>query len=260
MSPLSSKFTHRVARGLPGPLKFLIKLFMGKYSLVEGPLMYNQDGLATRHNSDFMTEPRFQRAYEAGLATGSWGADQIHWRVRVACWAAQKGMGIAGDFVECGVNRGGISRAVMEYLDFRNCDRQFYLLDTFCGLRDEYITEEEKKRGFTAGGYDECYDEVCRTFSSFPNARIIRGPVPDTLPQVKAEKVAYLSIDMNCVLPEIAAAEYFWDKLSSGAVIVLDDYNHVGYAVQKRGFDEFAAARGVEVLPLPTCQGLIIKP
>jgi hypothetical protein len=206
-----------------------------------------------------MTVPQFQKAYEAGQATGSWGGDPIHWRVRVACWAAQKGMGIPGDFVECGVNRGGISRAVMEYVDFRSSGRRFYLLDTFCGLRDEYISEE-KKRGVTAGGYEECYEDVCRTFASFENARIIRGPVPDTLPQVKADKVAYLSIDMNCVLPELAAAEHFWDRLSSGAVIVLDDYNHLAYAVQKRGFDEFAAARGVEVLPLPTGQGLIIKP
>jgi O-methyltransferase len=66
---------------------------------------------------------------------------------------------------------------------------------------------------------------------------------------------------MNNKIPEIAAAEYFWDKLVSGAVIVLDDYAWGGYHMgQKLAFDEFAAKRGVEVLSLPCGQGLIIKP
>ncbi len=84
--------------------------------------------------------------------------------------------------------------------------------------------------------------------------------IPDTLPQVKAEKVCYLLIDMNCAAPEIAAAEYFWDKLVSGAAIILDDYGWDGHIVQKQAMDEFARRKGVSVLQLPTAQGLILKP
>ena len=74
-------------------------------------------------------------------------------------------------------------------------------------------------------------------------------------------RVCYLSIDMNCVGPEIAAAEFFWDRLVSGAVVLLDDYGAgVWHLAQKRAFDEFARRKGVEILSLPTCQGLLIKP
>ena len=65
---------------------------------------------------------------------------------------------------------------------------------------------------------------------------------------------------MNCAVPEIAAAEYFWDKLVSGAVIVLDDYGWVCHIEQKLAFDEFASRKNVQVLVLPTGQGLIFKP
>jgi hypothetical protein len=66
---------------------------------------------------------------------------------------------------------------------------------------------------------------------------------------------------MNCVEPEIAAAEFFWDKMSPGGVIVLDDYCYSGhYRLQNRAFQEFAERRNVEVLALPTGQGLIFKP
>ena len=50
---------------------------------VPGPLTYNQDGLATRHNCDFMHEPRFAEAYRLGKSTGSWGDSEIHWRAYV---------------------------------------------------------------------------------------------------------------------------------------------------------------------------------
>lgn len=185
---------------------------------------------------------------------------EIHWRVYIVFWAASKVKNLEGDFVECGVYKGGYSRAVMHYINFRKLNKKFYLLDTFCGLSDKYILEEERKIGRRPAGYEECYESVKETFKDFSNVEIIRGTIPDTLAQVKTEKVAYLSIDMNCVSPEIAAAEYFWDKLVSGEIIVLDDYNYAGYMPQKRAFDEFASKRGVQCLQLPTGQGLIFKP
>ncbi len=108
--------------------------------------------------------------------------------------------------------------------------------------------------------YADCYSEVTRTFKEFKNVQIIKGVVPDTLALVPSKKIAFLSIDMNCAAPEIAAAEYFWEKLSSGAVIVLDDYGWARHIEQKRAFDRFASERGVSVLSLPTGQGLIFKP
>lgn len=225
-----------------------------------GRLTYNQDGLATIHNCDFINDKRFLKAYEAGEATGSWGASAIHWRVFVACWAAQKGMSIEGDFVECGVNRGGLASAVLEYTQLNKTSRRFFLLDTFEGLVDRYLTAEEKALGIRAGGYEDCYDAVKKTFSNYSNVIIVRGAVPETLKEVSSSKIAYLSIDMNCVAPEIAAAEYFWGRLSSGAVIVLDDYGWARHITQKKAFDQFATDRAVQVLPLPTGQGIIIKP
>ena len=72
-----------------------------------------EDGLATKHNADFMKDARFLRAYELGKQTGSWRHYVIHWRAYVACWAASMGALHEGDFVECGVYRGGFSRMIL---------------------------------------------------------------------------------------------------------------------------------------------------
>ncbi len=72
--------------------------------------------------------------------------------------------------------------------------------------------------------------------------------------------MCYLSLDMNIVKPEIAAIEFFWDKLVSGAPILLDDYGWLHYSLQKVEMDKFASKKGVKILTLPTGQGLLLKP
>jgi len=221
---------------------------------------YNDGHLISFHTADFMKDPRFLEAHRlGGEATENWGGYPMAWRTYVVCWAAAHAKLLPGDFVECGVNRGGLSRAAMHYIDFHSLpERTFYLLDTFCGIPEE-------DRHLAADGcvqrYSECYEDARRTFAAFPNAKLIRGRVPDTLPQVSARKVCYLSIDMNCAEPEIAALDFFWDKLVPGAMVVLDDYGAgIWHRRQREAFNRFASTHGVEVLSLPTCQGLIVKP
>jgi hypothetical protein len=232
----------------------------GNYGIMFNP-RYNEDGLITYHLCPFMDDPLFVEAYNLGKETGSWPNVDISWRAYVACWVANKVKDLEGDFVECGVNLGGLSRTIIHYLDFKHLDKKFYLLDTFRGIPEEFILEEERKYGVGKKSYGECYERVKEIFKGFENVVLIRGKVPHTLPLVEAEKVAYLSLDLNVIVPEIAAAEFFWDKMVSGGVMLLDDYAYsTKYIVSSRLYDEFAEKRNVKVLALPTGQGLIFKP
>lgn len=222
------------------------------------PLTYAQDGLYTIHNCDFVNDLHFAESYRLGKATGSWGSEDIHWRAYIACVLAEKAARLEGDFVECGVNRGGLSRAIIHYTNFPLLNKTLHLFDTFQGLEDRCISAQERGAGIRAGGYGECYSAVLETFREFP-VNIVRGPVPDTLATANIRKVAYLSLDMNCVLPEVAAAEFFWDKLSIGAVVLLDDYGWCRHIEQKKGLDRFAESRNTRIIQLPTGQGVIVK-
>lgn len=219
---------------------------------------YAKDGLFTIHNTDFIKDELFSTSYKLGKETGSWGEVDIEWRAFIACWAADNVKHLSGDFVECGVNRGGLSRAIINYVNFSSLNKKFFLFDTFNGLDDKYISDEEKKKGMKSGGYEECFESVKSTFKNF-NVELIRGAVPETLTATKIENICYLSIDMNCVEPEISAARFFWDKIVTGGIILLDDYGWYGHEEQKKAFDIFARERGRKVLALPTGQGMIIK-
>jgi len=229
------------------------------FALQRWDFTYASDGLLTVHNSDFLREASFLDAYSTGKATHSWGQDDIAWRAHVCCWAASSALRLDGDFVECGVNRGGLSATVMRFIDFANVDKTFYLLDTFQGLVERYSSVTERENQLQRGGYQDCLEDVRSTFSQYDNVKIVPGAVPETLPLVSTDRIAYLSIDMNCVEPEIAAISYFWDKLVPGAIVVLDDYGVTMHIAQKLAFDSFAKQMGTSVLSLPTGQGLILK-
>ncbi len=229
------------------------------------PNIYNQDSLLTSHNHDFMNDPKFMTAYQRGVKATE-EAYNIHWRVHVALWVASQAKRMEGDFVECGVNRGFFTSCIMSYIDWNSLGKRFFLFDTFQGIDEKYMSDEEKNKGrFEAhkGMYSECYDQVVENFSEFDGVHIVRGSVPETLSLPildDLEQVCYLSIDMNCAAPEIAAADFFWNKMVKGAWVLLDDYAYVGYDEQKKAHDAFARSKGIDILSLPTGQGLYRKP
>ena len=225
---------------------------------IHGPLTYNTDGLATSNNCDFISDPRFSSAYQHAVNTNPWPNFSLMWRVYTVCWFADHVKSLEGDFVECGVNTGAYSRAVIDYIDFNRTNKTFYLLDTYQGLDPRFITEEEKELGISNYKYRDCYEEVVKTFAAF-RTKIIRGAIPETLTQCETEKICYLSIDMNNMIPEIAALEYFWPKIVAHGVILLDDYGFPKHINQKTAFDDFAKKVGHEIYSMPTGQGLLIK-
>ena len=131
---------------------------------------YRADGFTSSHNHDFIRDPLFSEAYRLGMNTGHRFGDglRIEWRVMVACWAAANGKRLGGDFVECGVNTGILSRAAMHYIDFSSMsDRKFYLLDTYTGIPESSISDSERVSGIGKMNdyYFDCYSQVKETFS-----------------------------------------------------------------------------------------------
>lgn len=235
------------------------------YLLPKKRVTYSHDLLYTFHNADFLKDPLFIESYNLGKKTDEnrlLNNYDIEWRIHVLCWAAFHASHLKGDFVDCGVYTGIFARSVINYIDFAKTNKRYYLLDTFSGLSEKYSSKKELKRNRKME-YDkrgDIYNKVKETFKDF-NVKIIKGPVPETLNQVDSNKICYLSIDMNCVQPEIHALNFFWDKMVKGGVIILDDYGYSNSTNdQKEAHDKFARSKNVQILSLPTCQGLIIKP
>jgi len=228
---------------------------------------YAEDGLFSLHSDEFRRDPKFIEAYQRGVEAGHGVDPGIGWRVHVALWAARVACRVPGDFVECGVNAGMISSAIMHHLDWARVPKKYFLVDTFAGPVLDQFSPEEHQSGWVAlveqrvasGGYVTDMDRVRETFAEWPNAIPVQGVVPEILSSVPASEIAFLHLDLNCAAPELAAIEYCWSRIPTGGVVLMDDYAHHGNAAQKHAIDEWSRRAGVPVLALPTGQGLIIR-
>lgn len=220
---------------------------------------YDEDGLCTQANHEWMNDPDFVRAYERGVQAAGWDFG-IHWRVHVALWVAEMATHVPGDFVECGVGRGMVSSAILEALPWSALDRRFFLVDSFLPYRTSDAVGTQGPAAGVSPHYAESVDRVRDNFAEWERIEIIQGFVPDVLTAVDATHIAYLHIDMNAPLAERAACEALWPRLSPGGWILFDDYAFAYFRESKVAADAFARSVGVDILSVATGQGLLQKP
>lgn len=198
--------------------------------------------LAFGRNLGFLADERLIQAWERHAEERHEKA--ILWRTAVLLWAVRQGLRLEGAFVECGVYRGTTARILIEAADI---DRPFYLYDSF----------ETAERHLPALGPD-LEPFVRRRFEDKPNVVITKGFVPGTLANAP-DKIAFMHIDMNSAQAEIGALEVLFERLTPGAMLVLDDFGWRLYRDQFEAEAAWFAQRGYSVLELPTGQGLVIR-
>lgn len=216
-----------------------------KAAILVGRPAFIGDGFATTHHLEFLNDRHFMESFNGSIAglPGTWS--QLVWRAHICAWAASRAP--EGDFVECGVWYGVLSNTICRYTDFARQPRTFFLVDTWGPLPGHHENYGEDIYNFVEG-----------RFSAFPNVKLVRGLVPDVLPSIKSEKIAYLSIDMNGSEPERAALEYFYDKIVPGGVIYFDDYGWQ-YPALRAVVNEFFRNKPERLLHFPSGNTIAIK-
>jgi O-methyltransferase len=264
ISRLSVKETDRVDQ-----IGRLMALDVSRVKQIEGlaSRFLTADGMTiASRNTSFMEDAAFKAAWakaEAGNRAG-WptGVPDVRWRAHIAVWAAQRGLQLEGDFVECGVHTGLFSLTICHTLNFASLPRRFFLFDTFNGIPTDHLVAPEADRAARANAdvYGDVYDVAKANFAPFPNAELVQGVLPDSLALAKLDRIAYLSVDLNNAAAERGVILALWDKLVPGAIVLIDDYAWVSCEAQYEMWNAFARSKGLAIATLPTGQGLLIKP
>ncbi len=214
--------------------------------------LYAADNLITwSRNLGFFDDPDFMAA--AGKHVTQTVEHGTLWRAHTLCWAARQGMRLEGDLVECGTYRGTSAAIIADYVSLADSGKGMWLYDLF---EHKGETTHHAMPDHGAG----LHDFVRNRFAQLPTVRIIKGYVPHSFEQGIPDKICFLHIDMNNVEAEIGALDHLWERVSSGAVVVFDDYGWLAYRAQKQAEDAWLKRYGVQVLEMPTGQGLVIKP
>jgi O-methyltransferase len=171
--------------------------------------------------------------------------------------------GIAGDFVECGVWRGGSSMLAALAFAGEHDARQMWLYDTFEGMTPP--TERDRlASGQTAAerlaqqnretGLDWAYASLgdvkanMASITEQPGDRVcfVQGPVEETIPGEAPAQIALLRLDTDWYESTKHELEHLWPRLTPGGVLIIDDYGH--WQGAREAVDEYLTANGIHLL------------
>ena len=162
---------------------------------------------------------------------------------------------IRGDFVECGVWRGGSSMLVaLTLLELKAQDRSILLYDTFEGMPEPTpVDSASGDSGDTRSTWEKnqkqdhnewCYaslDEVRKnmTTTGYPMEKVqmIKGKVEETIPGVIPENIALLRLDTDWYESTRHELQHLYPLLVKKGVLLIDDYGY--WTGAKKAVDEY---------------------
>jgi len=179
------------------------------------------------------------------------------------CVAAVVGDGIAGDFIETGVWRGGaciLMRATLAAYGVR--DRRVFVADSFEGLPppdpDRYPADrKDKLHTYRELAISEA--QVRRNFEAFglldEQVVFLKGLFRDTLPGLGDARFALIRLDGDMYESTMDALVNLYDRLSVGGFVLIDDYGAL--AGCRRAVHDFLDAQALTPRLEPTDRGAV---
>ncbi|MBI5215712.1 MAG: class I SAM-dependent methyltransferase [Ignavibacteriae bacterium] len=172
---------------------------------------------------------------------------------------------IRGDFVECGVWRGGSSMLIAKMLQNRKIkERKIYLYDTFEGMTEPTM-EDIDIHGETALTLLEEYKDHKETsvwcFASLEDVKknmqitnfktenivYVKGKVEETIPHIMPEEnIALLRLDTDWYESTKHELTFLFPRLEINGVLIIDDYGH--WEGCKKAVDEYREKNGISLL------------
>ncbi len=180
------------------------------------------------------------------------------WATLMACKHAIE-RNLEGDFVECGVWRGGNAMLAAAMFKLYKFPRKVYMFDTFKGMTtptdaDKYFSNGEKVLGVfnskQRDAHNEMYyssiDEVKGNFVKAglldDNVVFVEGDVLKTLDEKQnvPEKICVLRLDTDWYESTRKELEVLYPRIVIGGTVIIDDYGH--FTGSKQATDEYFSA------------------
>jgi|ERR1700693_698441 len=134
---------------------------------------------------------------------------------------------IPGDFVECGVYQGGSAATIA--LALKGTGRTTWLYDSFQGMpasREIDGPEAGEVVGKCVGSEEKVHEAMKISGYEPSQYHVRKGWFKDTFIQDLPSKVSFLHIDADWYDSVILSLNTFYDRVSEGGIIVLDDFGH----------------------------------
>ena len=175
------------------------------------------------------------------------------------------GHGVAGDFVECGVWRGGsVMMMALALQAFGAPGRVIHCFDTFEGMPPPGASDirhadgaaaaailaaapkDEGSLYWAAASLETAQRNMATTGYPPQSIRYAKGKVEDNLPADLPERIALLRLDTDWYASTKHELLHGYPRVTPGGVIIIDDYGF--WRGSRRAVDEYLAESGARLL------------
>jgi hypothetical protein len=185
-----------------------------------------------------------------------------------------KNNNLEGDFVECGIWKGGNIILFQKFNLLFDLKKKIYGFDTFEGMSEP--GEEDQHNNIPAkmvaerdgfknisdwcrSSHNEVKKNICKN-TNIENIYLVKGKVENTLLEKKIlpEKISILRLDTDWYQSTKIELEVLFKKLVSGGVLIIDDYGH--WQGARKAVDEYFKGQNIWLHYVDnTCRYLIKK-
>jgi O-methyltransferase len=158
--------------------------------------------------------------------------------------------GIPGDFIECGVWKGGaciFMRGILKA--YGVTDRKVWVADSFCGLPPPHPQTDEGL-DLSCNRFPQLAVSLASVQSFFDRfkllddqVRFLPGWFAETLPAADIGRIAVLRLDGDLYSSTMDILNNLYDKVSLGGFVIVDDYGILPQCA--RAVNGFRAERGI---------------
>jgi len=165
---------------------------------------------------------------------------------------------LQGDLAECGSYQG----ATAYFMAQASTHGRLCLFDSFQGIsrpdeRDESLGDDIMP--WRKGDLSSPEAVVRKNLERFPFVETFAGWIPTRFAEVKDRQFRVVHIDVDLYQPTRESLEFFYPRMVPGGTIVMDDYGLLTCPGARQAADEFAKEQDIDILELPTGQGIITR-
>jgi hypothetical protein len=205
---------------------------------------------------DFDLEPEFLEIYQQCRSETLTSIERMYALYKAVEYVVQ--MRVQGDFVECGVWRGGsVVMMALAARHFGDTQRSMWLYDTFSGMTapssadiqaitdrsaQDVLNANEKNETnpfWAVASRDVVKANLHRTGYPIDQFRIVAGDILETLPASSPQQVAILRLDTDWYESTRHELHCLYPRLVQGGVLIVDDYGY--WKGARKAVDEFFA-------------------
>jgi O-methyltransferase len=165
---------------------------------------------------------------------------------------------VEGDTAECGVYKGASSFLICAAnAENPQSPREHHLFDSFEGLSSP---SEKDGSHWEAGALAAGVELVAKNLARYSDQLVFhKGWIPTQFDRVASKHFSFVHVDVDLAEPTLHCLDFFYDRLSPGAIFLCDDYAFTTCPGATEVIDSFLESKAEKMIKLPGGGGFFVK-